>query len=370
MNYQTMPKDEDERFGKMVRNFRVGNIIRGMVDPSFSAWGLEQEVSQELARRSATKPNGFLIPFEVLTRGLLVGTPTAGGHTVATNLLSNKFIDLLRPTSIVANLGATYLTGLVGKVAIPRGTGASTAYWVAENGSVTESQQSFDQLSMEPKTLAAYTDVSRKMLLQSGLDISAFVISDLRASLGQELDRVVFNGSGSGSEPSGILNNAGISTVALGTNGAALTWGNLVDLETAISQANANGESMAYVTTKQARGKLSNTLNVPTYGDFIWQNSPNPKLPGEGVVNGLRAVATTLLPSNLSKGSASGVCSSMILGAWADLLVGQWGAGLDIVLDPYTHSSNGALRVVAMTDVDFAVRHNESFVKVKDILTT
>ena len=127
---------------------------------------------------------------------------------------------------------------------------------------------------------------------------------------------------------------------------------------------------MSNVTTKQVRGKLNSTQKVAGGDEFIWKNSNDPKLPGEGVVNGLRIVASNLMPANLTKGTASGICSSLICGNWADLLVGQWGAGIDIMLDAYTHSSTGAVRIIAMTDVDFAVRHAESFVKVKDILTT
>ena len=361
---------QDKKFQQQVASFSLGNLIRGMADPSFAGWGLEAEVVQELAKRSPNKPTGCIVPFEVLQRDLVVGTPTAGGHTVATNLLANRFVDLLRPTSIVANLGATHLTDLVGNIAVPRLTASAAAYWVAENGAPTESQQAFDQVAMTPKTLGAYTDVSRKMLLQSSLDISSFVIADLRASLGQELDRVVLAGSGSGNEPAGILNNSAIATVALGTNGAALTWINLVDLETAISLNNADGLTMGYVTTKQVRGKLSQVQKVAATGaPFIWENANTPQLPGEGVVNRHRAVASTLMPSNLTKGSGTNL-SSMICGNWSDLLIGQWGSGIEIMLDPYVNSTTGAIRIIAMTDVDFAVRHPESFIKIKDIVTT
>lgn len=361
---------QEKKFADQVAQFDIGNLIRAMADPSFTGAGLEFEVAHELARRSPKKPHGVLIPFEVMKRDLVVGTPSAGGHTVATNLLANKFVDVLRPTSIIANLGATYLNGLVGNVAFPRQTSGASAYWVAENGAPTESQAAFDQVPMTPKTLGAFTDVSRKMLLQSSLDIKGFVISDLRASLGQELDRVVLTGSGTGNEPTGILNNSGISTVSLGTNGAALTWANVVDLESTVAQANGDGLNMGYVTTKQARGKLSQTQKVAATGaPFIWENPSRPQLPGEGVVNGLRAVATTLMPANLSKGTGTNL-SSMIFGNWSDLLVGQWGAGIEIMLDPYVNSTTGAIRIIAMTDVDFAIRHPESFVKIKDIVTT
>ncbi|NCC97984.1 MAG: hypothetical protein EOM02_14245, partial [Synergistales bacterium] len=50
----------------------------------------------------------------------------------------------------------------------------------------------------------------------------------------------------------------------------------------------------------------------------------------------------------------------VLFGNFADLLVGMWG-GLELTTDPYTHSLKGRLRIVAMQDVDFAVRHVESF---------
>ena len=83
----------------------------------------------------------------------------------------------------------------------------------------------------------------------------------------------------------------------------------------------------------------------------------------------MRAIASTLIASNLTKGSGTNL-STMICGNWSDLLVGQWGAGIEIILDPYVNSTNGAIRIIAMTDVDFAIRHPESFIKIKDIVTT
>ncbi len=78
---------------------------------------------------------------------------------------------------------------------------------------------------------------------------------------------------------------------------------------------------------------------------------------------------TSLVPSNLTKGTSSGVCSAMIFGNFNDLVVGEWGA-LDILFDPYTGSSTGSMRVTAFMDVDVAVRHAQSFSATQDYLTT
>ena len=73
-----------------------------------------------------------MIPVDVLRgsqRDLVVGTPTAGGNLIATNLVG--FNELLRKKSVLQRAGVQTLNGLVGNIAIPRMTGAATAYWVS-----------------------------------------------------------------------------------------------------------------------------------------------------------------------------------------------------------------------------------------------
>lgn len=361
----------DKELHRMIGQYNLGNMIRALADPSFNNCGLEVEVGKELARAQNIKPSGILVPFEVINRALSVGSAggSTGGKLVATNLLSNNFVDMLRPVSIVANLGATTLSGLVGNIQVPRQSASSTAYWLAENGAPPESAASFDQIPMTPHTLAAYSDISRKMLLQSSIDVSSFVAADLRASLGQELDRVCLAGSAA-NQPTGILSVDGIHTIEAGENGGFISYDDLVDMETHVANSNADGNSMAYVMTPKLRGYLAKTKT--TTGEYLspnlWTMAKNPSLSREGMVNGYRAIASTLAPSNLTKGTGTGL-SSIAFGNWSDLLIGQWGAGIDLTIDPYALSTSGAVRIVAMTDVDVAIRHKESFVRIKDAKT-
>lgn len=71
----------------------------------------------------------------------------------------------------MAQLGVTMLTGLQGDISVPRQTSASTAYWVGESASPTESQPGIDQVNMSPKTLGAFVDYSRKLLLLSSISV-------------------------------------------------------------------------------------------------------------------------------------------------------------------------------------------------------
>lgn len=344
-----------------LKGFSIVRAIQALSTGNWKEAGLEMEASRAVAKMLGRDPQGVYIPYDALKRDLTVGTSTAGGHTVSTDLMTDNFIDLLRNAMVVNQLGARNLTGLVGNVAIPRQTSGASSYWVAESGAPTESQQAFDQVTLTPKTVGAFTDISRKLLLQSSLDVESFVRRDLATVLALAIDLASINGSGSGNEPRGILNTSGIGDVAGGTNGLAPTWGNIIELESDVSVANADVGNLGYLTNAKVRGKLKGTSKVSGQNGFIWESGDQP-------LNGYRAAVSNQVPSNLTKGTSSGVCSGIIFGNWADLIIGMWGA-LDLTTDIYTGSTSGTVRVVALQDVDIAVRHAESFSAMKDALT-
>lgn len=327
------------------------------------AAAFEFECSRAAAEKYKKDPQGLMIPYDVLAqRDLTVGTATAGGNTVSTDLLASSFIDALRNRTVVVQQ-ATVMNGLVGNIAIPRQSAqaAPSAYWVAENAATNEGQPAFDQVTLSPETLGGYTDFSRKLFLQSSMDIESFVRNELAKILAIELDRVCIEGSGSGNEPAGILNIAGIGDVAGGANGAAPTWDNIIDLETAVAQDNADVGSLMYLTNAKARGKLKKTRIESGAPEMVWPNN-------SALINGYSTMITNNVPSDLTKGSGTDL-SAILFGNFADLLVGFW-SGLDILVDPYTASTAGTVRVVAMQDCDIAVRHAESFAAMKDAITT
>lgn len=350
---------------KEVRQYSLVRALHFLANPSDAgarrAAGFEIECSEAAANKSGRETRGLIVPFDVLSRDLTVGTATAGGHTVATNLLSGNFIDLLRNAQVISGMGAQYLTGLQGNIAIPGQSGGATAYWVAENGAVTESDQAFRQVAMSPKTVGAMSDISRKLLLQSSIDVEGFVRRDLATTLALAIQNAAINGSGASNQPKGVLSHAGIGSVVGGTNGAAPTWQHIVDLETAVAVANADVGTLGYLTNAKVRGKLKTTSKVSGQNGFIWEGGDTP-------VNGYRCAITNAVPSNLTKGTASAVASAIIFGNFADLIIGMWG-GLDLLVDPYTGGAAGTVRVIAHQDVDVAVRNEESFAAMKDALT-
>jgi HK97 family phage major capsid protein len=350
-----MMEQKKEREGGLTLPY---DILRAPISNEFAAAERAARMLIDTAQRSSQ-----------FTRDLVVGTATAGGHLVATELLASSFIDLLRNKTMVIQMGATVLGGLSGNIAIPRLTGGASTYWVAESGAPTESTPSFDQLTMTPKTIGAYIDFSRRLLLQSSLDVEAFVRAQLAIYIALGLDLASLYGSGSSNQPTGVFNTVGIGAVVGGTNGAAPTWDHIVQLEEAVAVANADLGSLAYISNAKVRSKLKRTQKFSgTDGKEIWQPGRLPRQ-GIGELNGYDAFCTNQIPSNLTKGSASGVCSAIGFGNWADLVIGMWG-GLDMMLDPYTAATSGGKRVVALQDCDIGVKHVGSFAAMVDALTT
>ena len=334
---------------KEARSFsflRAINYLSNPTDRSArEAAAFEIEASDAAAARLGRQSRGITIPQDVLRRDLNVGTATAGGNLVETMLDAGSFIDLLRNASALDQAGATVLTGLTGNVAIPRQSGAATAYWVAESGAPTESQQTVDQVSLTPKTVAAYTDYSRRLMIQSSIDVENMVRGDLARVLALKIDLAGLYGTGSNSEPLGLKLTTGIGTENFAA--AAPTFEEVVALESDVATANALLGSPVYLMNAAMRGSLKTTKKDTGSGMFIMEGNE---------VNGYLGV--------LSNQVASG---DLWFGNFADLIIGYF-SGLDIMVDPYSNSTSGTVRVVAMQDVDIAVRHPESFSRGADTL--
>src|SRR5579872_6807247 len=149
-------KLSDKDLSKYSISRAIAAMSRGVRD------GFEFDLSQELESRigGLNTHGGILVPDEVLAKRDL---SVSGGTTqvVATNLMAGDFISLLRNATQVGALGARIMGGLVGNVAIPRQTGAASASWTATDTTAqSESDQSFDQVTMSPLNLTGFTKFS------------------------------------------------------------------------------------------------------------------------------------------------------------------------------------------------------------------
>lgn len=343
---------EDASIGmsdKEVRNFSILRAIRALA-PNASradreAAAFEIECGEAAQRAYGKAAKGILIPAEVLSRAFNAGgaanSPsgaTSGANLVANVLMSGSFIEMLRNRTTIMRLGTT-MGGLVGTVDIPKQTGGATGYWVGEGDDATEGSPTIGQISFSSKTVAAYTDLTRRLMMQSTPDAEGIVRRDLANALAQTIDAAGYYGNGSGNTPRGIKNYAGINAKDFAATQP--TFAELVEMETLVASDNADIGQMGYVANAAFRGHAKTTPRFGTGTEStIWE-------PGN-TVNGYRTEITNQV-----------ITGDVFFGNFADFIIAMWG-GLDLTVDPYSLSKSGGLRIVMFQDVDMNLRRVES----------
>ena len=337
-----MSKAETKRFSMM-------KAIHALANPTDrraqEAAAFEFECSRAAADQFGKTAQGIMLPADVLRtwnkRDMNVTDGTSNdADLVGEDYRGGAFIDALRNSSSVMAAGATMLGGLSGDVKIPKKTAASSAAWIAtEGGAATESEMTVGNVSLSPKTLGAFTDVTRQLLVQSSLDVESLIRDDLTKAMAIAIDKAGLEGTGSSGQPTGIEATTGIGSVAFAAAGAP-TFAEMIQMETEVSQDNALLGNLSYILTPALAGALKGTARAANQSGFVLEN---------GQINGYNAIV-----------SAQASAAHSYFGNFSDLLIGMFG-GLDIVVDPYTASTTGTVRVVAMQSVDCAVRHAQSF---------
>ena len=330
--------------------------------------GLEFEVSREIAKRNNKETDGFFMPLNIRAAvpGQTATTASLGGSAVQTTIM--PIIDILRAKLVSAQAGATYLTGLSGNLQFPRQITGNTFAWVGENPSSanTVTGATFDTVTLTPHTGIGDSAFSRQVLAQTSQDMQAWVINELLSTVAVGIDNAVFNGTDANNQPKGLRGQSSIGNRTLGAAGAALTWADIVGFESDVAAGNADVGRLSYVTNSKVRGKLKTTLqNTVAGASYIWGGGNDP-----GTVNGYNAFVSNQLPSNLTQGTATTICSSIIFGNFADLLVGEFGGGVEVLVNPYLYAGQGMISVHTIAMIDVAIRHYESFSKSDAVLTT
>lgn len=319
--------------------------------------GFEREISQEVARRSGRKFEGIAVPDECLVEQRTLTTAGDAASLYPTMHRPDLFIDMLRSRLITGRLGATVLNGLVGDNDIPKQIGSSTAQWVGEEGEITATDADFDDVHLRPKTVGAITSFSRRTLINAQPSVEMLVRRDLAAVVARAIDRAAILGTGAGNMPLGVVNTSGVHSLTL----AGPTWDQVTDFAASIESDDADVGTMGWAMTPKAAKVFRTTLKVSgdASGGFLMDSRDS--------LDGFTVARTTALPDS-DGGSPEQEDSTVIFGAWNQLLVGYW-SGLDLLVNPYESAaySRGRVLVRAMRDCDVAVRHAESFAFANDL---
>ena len=265
-------------------------------------------------------------------------TATSGAGAIATDVYT--IMDAIRDNMVLTQAGATMLTGLKGDLKLPK-LGATTAQWEAENDDAADGATAPTSVTMSPKRLSCYVDLSNKLLEQSSQDINALIQRDIVNAISQALQKTVLGGAaGSTTQPAGIFNGAGAA--------AALTFANIVDLETTVATANSLADGACYIMHPKAYGKCKTTAKATNTGLGMIAD-------GE-MANGYKVLRTAGVYTKDESGTPT---FGVAFGDFSELFIGTWG-NIAVTVDPYTQATKGVTRLVINAYVDAVVRNSSA----------
>jgi HK97 family phage major capsid protein/HK97 family phage prohead protease len=328
------------------QRFSLQRALLAVMDKDWTNAGFELECSRAVAQKlgKPVNPTSFFVPFEVqqrqiVKRDLTVASASGGGYLVETENVG--FIELLRNRAVSFNMGVGRLSGLQGSVTVPKQTAGATAYWLANEGTqITEGNQTFGQMALNPKTVGAYTEISRQLLLQSSPDAEGVVTADLAAQVALAVDLAVLNGSGSGGQPTGIIGTGGIGA----TTATSVDYGKVLDFQTDVAAANIMPMTGGYVTTSAVAKILMTKQRFSSTDTPLWQGNM-----WDGQMAGFRAMSSEQIPAGY-----------MIFGDWSKVVVGEWGV-LEVNVNPFANFQAGIIGVRAIYSMDVGVRYAGAF---------
>jgi HK97 family phage major capsid protein len=321
--------------------FSISKLVRGMAGENVT--GYERSVLEAtagLAGQKSLDQQRVTVPWGVLfQRDLAFGTGSSGGYLVGTEVTNPT--DILRGFSVVADAGITILPGLTASVAVPRVTTAPTTMVLAdEQTAITESTAApvFGVSNLSPKNLGCYVEMSRSLLLQSQI-AERYARTVLLGALGQFFDKQILQGVGSNGELLGLFNVSGLGTQA----GTSISQSGVTSMAQKSSEAGVRDAELAFISTPAVRQLLQIREKASGNGGFVWQND---------TVADRRAFASN------ECGSAAMVC-----GPWPRAIVGMWGPGPQIEVNPYAQFQAGIVGVRVLLSADWSPVFPGAFVK-------
>lgn len=344
------------------RPFSLLRYISGIVSGNLS--GLEREVDQmgaEEYQRLGLTRQGHVIPSAYLRAASGQNHTTAADGGNLTEEGERRYLDILKDKLVVSSLGATVLTNLVGTFTAISSSAVQAA-WEGEGEKNELKKLTYSKLTMTPHRSSVSVATTKDLLRQTSYDVEQDLLTKITDAHAALLEKAAICGAGTAGEPTGILNTEGIGNVAVGTNGGPVTWKLIVALETDVNSKNANRGRMAYLSNAKVNGALKTTEKAANTARFLLSDEA-PK-----ILNGYPFDWTNVVPSDLTKGTASEKCSALIFGNFQDLYIGQWG-GIDIVVDPYTGARSGEIYITINAWNDVKVVEPKSFAAIKDITT-
>lgn len=335
-------ESEDE---KQDRNITNNSNIRKTMNKEFRLIKAIRDIANNRSMDEVTKAVANAGAEEMRKSGLSFGgqiqlplesrtIAVQGDEGIHDEVVETEFTNILEPLrakNVLVEAGAKYLTNLVGDVQVPI-MSATNVGWAGEVADAASGDPSFSHVTLQPKRLTAYIDLSKQFIAQDSLAAENLIREDLVKAINSKLEATILgNGSGSTDEPKGMFAEISASPVA--------NFADVCNKEADIEDANINGDCV-YVMSNKAKAAFRNMAKSTKSTQLVMEN---------GEIDGTKAINTSHVGGK-----------NYIYGDFSNLAIGQWGA-IDLTIDPYTLARSGQIRIVVNAYFDAKILRPSAF---------
>ena len=323
------PVSEETRAASNWSLFKAVNELRSGKGLS----GLEAEMHQEAEKEARKSIEGIGIPTMLKDQTNSAIAPTAVG----------AFVESLQEAGLYNKVGVTDLGTVAADTVLPI-AGGSTVGWKTEVAAADNGGANFEKLTLTPKRVTGYANLSNQILAQNGPQAEAAVMNDMARNMAVQIDAAMFGSSDVTNAPGSIAGTTGVLTFTeSGTFDVASDM--LEAIQTIANNHGLDGNN-AFVNSFELYSAIKGAAQVAS----VYPLYVDDKLAG--------------YPGYFSSAPASvaGTSGDGIFGDFSRVFYAQFGP-MTIQIDPYSRAVEGEVRLILNNYVDFGVADGASFVK-------
>lgn len=231
---------------------------------------------------------------------------------------------------VIGVKGYRTISGLTSNISIPVQSTRNVAYQTTHlRDAATTSNPAFTNVMLTPVKISGNTRIGKELIAQVNDDVEAFLIDSLTKEIGYKVEDYMLGKVATGA--SGSVTYSALT---------AINWDDILAFEASIGGYAL--EEPAYVMSPAARAALKGIAKAGTFPVFLCEDN---------MVNGYKVNVSGCVGNN-----------NIYFGDWSKLLLGIWGQGLEIMVNPYTYAKEGDVEIVASICIDAAVTQGDAFV--------
>ncbi len=329
---------------KMEKTFDLNNVIRSLVDgealganeAEFSAMA----ATATMQRGRAARGGSVFVPAAAMRAAAAGNTKADLTAITDEKLMTESYIEMLMPESVLGRLGVTVYSGLTAPTAIPKMTKSSVDAFgfVDENGAAPEGKAEFANVKLSPKTFAGGNPISRQSI-KTVPGIATLITDHINQAVRIKLEQLILSDKANDRGPAGLVKQ--LVDASRVEKKAAFTYKDFLKEIAKLTDAGVPAQAIKFAMSGATAAELESTPKSDR-GDaqgFILEN---------GKIAGYEVVTSGVIPAD-----------HIVLGDFSGITIGEWG-GLELDMDDTTYRAQSAIVPRIWVDLDYVVTQPEA----------